>query len=155
MLCNAYMLFSCLLPLPFPKYILGGWVWTAWPSDWPQWHWQRQVCRPQVRIRCCTCTCSLAQDDIIPVNRSQQSFKYDHLRKEASDYKPWTADSEVLQCAYLTQNWAHTWCCCVQVEGLRAAIEAEVTAYALNHYRHGVSATFSKPTEVKCPFALS
>merc|ERR1712130_225628 len=56
-----------------------------------------------------------------------QSFKYDHLRKEASDYKPWTADSEV--------------------EGLRAAIEAEVTAYALNHYRHGVSATFSKPTE--------
>merc|ERR1711934_615927 len=29
----------------------------------------------------------------------------------------------------------------------RAAIEAEVTAYALNHYRHGVSATFSKPTE--------
>ena len=35
-----------------------------------------------------------------------------------------------------------------KVEGLRAAIEAEVTAYALNHYRHGVSATFSKPTEV-------
>ena len=34
-----------------------------------------------------------------------------------------------------------------KVEGLRAAIEAEVTAYALNHYRHGVSATFSKPTE--------
>jgi len=33
------------------------------------------------------------------------------------------------------------------VESLRAAIEAEVTAYALNHYRHGVSATFSKPTE--------
>jgi len=59
--------------------------------------------------------------------RSQQSFKYDHLRKEASDYKPWSPDSEV--------------------ESLRAAIEAEVTAYALNHYRHGVSATFSKPTE--------
>ena len=34
------------------------------------------------------------------------------------------------------------------MESLRAAIEAEVTAYALNHYRHGVSATFSKPTEV-------
>ena len=45
----------------------------------------------------------------------------------------------------------------MKVEGLRAAIEAEVTAYALNHYRHGVSATFSKPTEVSlnCPFALS
>ena len=41
------------------------------------------------------------------------------------------------------------------MEGLRAAIEAEVTAYALNHYRHGVSATFSKPTEVKCPFGLA
>ena len=37
--------------------------------------------------------------------------------------------------------------CCLKVEGLRGAIEAEVTAYALNHYRHGVSATFSKPTE--------
>ena len=36
----------------------------------------------------------------------------------------------------------------MKVESLRAAIEAEVTAYALNHYRHGVSATFSKPTEV-------
>jgi len=59
--------------------------------------------------------------------RSQQSFKYDHLRKEASDYQPWTPDSSV--------------------EGLRSAIEAEVTAYALNHYRHGVSSTYSKNTE--------
>ena len=41
------------------------------------------------------------------------------------------------------------------MEGLRAAIEAEVTAYALNHYRHGVSATFSKPTEVNLKCALS
>ena len=46
--------------------------------------------------------------------------------------------------------------CCLKVEGLRAAIEAEVTAYALNHYRHGVSATFSKPTEVNlsCTFVF-
>ena len=86
------------------------------------------------------------------LNRSQQSFKYDHLRKEASDYKPWSADSEVLE-GFL-ETWPiienkcfHIWYWCIKVEGLRAAIEAEVTAYALNHYRHGVSATFSKPTE--------
>jgi len=59
--------------------------------------------------------------------RSGQSFKYDHLRKEASDHQPWSPDTSV--------------------EGLRAAIEAEVTGYAMNHYRHGVSATFSKTTE--------
>ena len=83
---------------------------------------------------------------------TQQSFKYDHLRKEASDYKPWSADSEVLE-GFL-ETWPiienkcfHIWYWCIKVEGLRAAIEAEVTAYALNHYRHGVSATFSKPTE--------
>jgi len=59
--------------------------------------------------------------------RSGQSFKYDHLRKEATDYQAWSADATV--------------------EGLRAAIETEVTAYAMNHFRHGVSATFSKNTE--------
>jgi len=59
--------------------------------------------------------------------RSGQSFKYDHLRKEATDYQAWSADASV--------------------EGLRAAIETEVTAYAMNHFRHGVSATFSKNTE--------
>jgi len=59
--------------------------------------------------------------------RSGQSFKYDHLRKEATDYQAWSADTTV--------------------EGLRAAIETEVTAYAMNHFRHGVSATFSKNTE--------
>jgi len=59
--------------------------------------------------------------------RSAQSFKYDHLRKEASDYQAWSSDPTV--------------------EGLRAAVEAEVTIYALNHFKHGVSATFSKNTE--------
>jgi len=59
--------------------------------------------------------------------RSKQSFKYDHLRKEASDQQSWTPDSSV--------------------ENLRTAIESEVTSYALNHYRHGVCATFSKETD--------
>ena len=40
------------------------------------------------------------------------------------------------------------WSADASVEGLRAAIETEVTAYAMNHFRHGVSATFSKNTEV-------
>ena len=59
--------------------------------------------------------------------RSKQSFKYDHLRKEASEYQAWASDQGM--------------------EGLRAAVEAEVTGYCLNHYRHGVSATFSKEGE--------
>jgi len=59
--------------------------------------------------------------------RSKQSFKYDHLRKEASEYQAWTSEQGM--------------------EGLRAAVEAEVTGYCLNHYRHGVSATFSKEGE--------
>jgi len=59
--------------------------------------------------------------------RTKQSFKYDHLRKEASEYQPWTPESGM--------------------ESLRAAVEAEVTAYTSSHYRHGVCATFSKPSE--------
>jgi len=59
--------------------------------------------------------------------RSNQTFKYDHLRKEATDVQPLNSDSTV--------------------EALRAAIEKEVTEYTLNHYPHGVSATFSKETE--------
>jgi len=59
--------------------------------------------------------------------RSKQSFKYDHLRKEASEYKPWSPESSL--------------------EDLRAAIESEVTNYSLNHYKHGVPAIFSKNTE--------
>jgi len=59
--------------------------------------------------------------------RSKQSFKYDHLRKEASEYQAWTPEQGM--------------------EGLRAAVEAEVTGYCLNHFRHGVSATFSKEGE--------
>ena len=49
--------------------------------------------------------------------RSKQSFKYDHLRKEASEYEAWDPDT--------------------QMEALRSAVEAEVTEYCLQHYRHG------------------
>lgn len=59
--------------------------------------------------------------------RSKQSFKYDHLRKEASEYQTWEPDTSM--------------------ETTRAAIEAGVTEYCLQHYRHGVSSTFSKKTE--------
>ena len=34
------------------------------------------------------------------------------------------------------------------MEALRSAIEAEVTEYCLQHYRHGVCSTMSKNTEV-------
>jgi len=59
--------------------------------------------------------------------RSKQSFKYDHLRKEASEYSAWSPEQDM--------------------ESLRAAIEAEVTAYCMNHYRHGVCSSFSKAGE--------
>jgi len=39
--------------------------------------------------------------------RTKQSFRYDHLRKEASDYQPWSSDSSI--------------------ESLRSAIENEVS----------------------------
>jgi len=55
--------------------------------------------------------------------RTKQSFKYDHLRKEASDLQPWQPLSEL--------------------ESARAMIEAEVTAYTLNHYKHGICSVFS------------
>ena len=57
--------------------------------------------------------------------RSKQSFKYDHLRKEATDLQPWTTD-------------------CEGAEGLRSAVETEIVGYVKNHYKHGVTAVFSK-----------
>ncbi|TRY70873.1 hypothetical protein TCAL_02900 [Tigriopus californicus] len=55
--------------------------------------------------------------------RTRQSFRYDHLRKEASDLQPWSPDSSL--------------------EGLRSAIEMEATSYMLNHFKHGACSTFS------------
>ena len=69
--------------------------------------------------------CSWFYPLLVMVPRSKQSFKYDHLRKEASDLQPWTTD-------------------CAGVEGLRSVIESDVASYVKNHYNHGVSAVFSK-----------
>ncbi|EDW01312.1 F-actin-capping protein subunit alpha [Drosophila grimshawi] len=54
--------------------------------------------------------------------RTKQSFKYDHLRKEASDYQDLEADAN-----------SETW---------RAALDLAALAYTANHYRHGVSSVF-------------
>lgn len=59
--------------------------------------------------------------------RTKQSFRYDHLRKEASDLQPW----QPLQ----------------DLENTRAIVEAEVTAYTLNHYKHGICSVFSVKNE--------
>ncbi|XP_022221580.1 F-actin-capping protein subunit alpha [Drosophila obscura] len=56
--------------------------------------------------------------------RTNKAFKYDHLRKEASDYQDVDADAN-----------AETW---------RAALDLETLAYTANHYRHGVSSVFGK-----------
>lgn len=56
--------------------------------------------------------------------RSKQSFKYDHLRKDASDYQSYTPDA-------LAEPW-------------RAAIDAEFMQYARNHYKDGVSSVYGR-----------
>ncbi|XP_065335082.1 F-actin-capping protein subunit alpha [Cloeon dipterum] len=56
--------------------------------------------------------------------RSKQSFKYDHLRKEATDFEPLEADAA-----------AESW---------RSALDSELSQYTTNHYKHGVSSVFAK-----------
>ncbi|XP_015514056.1 F-actin-capping protein subunit alpha [Neodiprion pinetum] len=56
--------------------------------------------------------------------RSKQSFKYDHLRKEAQDYEPYEPDAA-----------AEPW---------RSALQEELATYTQNHYRHGTSSVFGK-----------
>lgn len=55
--------------------------------------------------------------------RSQQSFKYDHLRKEAIEFKLWEPDRA-------TEVW-------------RRALEEACTSYTQDHYRHGTCCVFS------------
>ncbi|CAH0724168.1 unnamed protein product, partial [Brenthis ino] len=51
--------------------------------------------------------------------RSKRSFKYDHLRKEASEYEPFEPDR-------VAEPW-------------RAALDVELTTYVAEHYKHGAS----------------
>lgn len=50
--------------------------------------------------------------------RSKQSFRYDHLRKDASDYQPYTPDQ-------VAEPW-------------RSALDVEFINYTKNHYKDGV-----------------
>ncbi len=60
--------------------------------------------------------------------RSRQTFRYDHLRKEASDAQPWAGPAEAALSG---------------LESLRQAVEVEATAYALDHYKHGACSVFA------------
>lgn len=70
------------------------------------------------------CSCSLLIQTIFKEIRNLSVFRYDHLRKEASDYQPHDSDATV-------ESW-------------RAALDVEVAAYTANHYRHGVSSVFGR-----------
>ncbi|XP_054168572.1 F-actin-capping protein subunit alpha-like [Oppia nitens] len=54
--------------------------------------------------------------------RSRLSFKFDHLREEASDYETWTPDSN-------SEPW-------------RSALDQLWSKYCADHYHNGVSAVF-------------
>lgn len=56
--------------------------------------------------------------------RSKQSFKYDHLRKDASEYDSWEPEPG-------TESW-------------RAALEEELDNYTLSHYKNGACSIFAK-----------
>jgi len=59
--------------------------------------------------------------------RTKQMFKYDHLRKEASDFRPADVDRTS--------------------EGWRSALEASFTTYVHNHFKHGVCSVYGSSGE--------
>lgn len=59
--------------------------------------------------------------------RSKRSFKYDHLRKEASEYEPYEGDRA-----------AEPW---------RAALDVELSTYVAEHYKHGASLVVGRALE--------
>ena len=62
--------------------------------------------------------------------RSKKSFKFDHVRKEASDFQPWEPEDSL--------------------EALRSAVEAEVTEYCKKHFAKGASSTMSRGQSIIC-----
>ncbi|XP_018334170.1 F-actin-capping protein subunit alpha [Agrilus planipennis] len=56
--------------------------------------------------------------------RTKQSFKYDHLRKDASDYQPYSLDT-------VAEIW-------------RSALDTEFVQYTKNHFKDGVSSVFGR-----------
>lgn len=56
--------------------------------------------------------------------RTKQSFKYDHLRKEATDFQNYELD-------LIAEPW-------------RSALDVEAIQYTANHYRHGVCSVFGR-----------
>jgi capping protein (actin filament) muscle Z-line, alpha len=56
--------------------------------------------------------------------RTKQSFKYDHLRKEATDFQNYEPDA-------VAEPW-------------RSALDVEAIQYTANHYRQGVCSVFSR-----------
>lgn len=59
--------------------------------------------------------------------RAKRSFKYDHLRKEASEYEPYEPDR-------VAEPW-------------RAALDEELSAYVAGHYKHGASLVVGRALE--------
>lgn len=62
--------------------------------------------------------------------QSKRSFRYDHLRKEASDYQPYTGAGPGGDLGP-----GETW---------RSALEGAWIAYARDHYRHGTCAVYDQ-----------
>lgn len=56
--------------------------------------------------------------------RTKQSFKYDHLRKEASDFHGYEVDA-------IVEPW-------------RAALDAEAIQYTANHFPQGICSVFGR-----------
>lgn len=59
--------------------------------------------------------------------RTKQSFRFDHLKKEASDLRPHEGDGA-----------AEPW---------RRTLEAEMTGYTADHYKHGACAVFGHSSD--------